>query len=109
MDLTDAQWNTVKRLIPRLPRRTDGRGRPWKPNRIVLDGIVWVLRTGAPWRYLPSRYPSYQTCHRRFVKWVADGTLLRVLTHLCAQFNVGRGAEAFIDGTYSTGWRQSMG
>ena len=65
-DLTDTQWAILDPLIPEPPRRKDRRGRPWKSRRSVLSGILWVLRTGAPWSDLPERYPSYQTCHRRF-------------------------------------------
>ncbi|RKU14126.1 hypothetical protein C6501_08890 [Candidatus Poribacteria bacterium] len=63
-------------LLPELPK--DVRGRPWRDNREVLDGILWVLRTGAPWRDLPEKYPPYQTCHRRFQQWSSDGTLEKV-------------------------------
>lgn len=66
MDLTDEQWEVLEPLIPNPPRRADGRGRPWRDSRDVLNGILWVLRTGAPWHDLPERYPPYQTCHRRF-------------------------------------------
>jgi transposase len=59
MDLTDEQWAVVAPLLPRPRRRADGRGRPWRDPRDVLDGILWVLRTGAPWHDLPTRYPSY--------------------------------------------------
>jgi transposase len=59
-DLTDLQWATLDALIPVPPRRRDGRGRPWRSRRSVLNGILWVLRTGAPWADLPERYPSYQ-------------------------------------------------
>ena len=65
-DLTDQQWKILDPLVPEPARRRDGRGRPWKERRAVLNGILWVLRTGAPWAELPDRYPSYQTCHRRF-------------------------------------------
>ena len=65
-DLTDEQWDLIGRFLPEPVRRADGRGRPWRENRAVLNGILWVLRTGAPWADLPDRYPSYQTCHRRF-------------------------------------------
>lgn len=101
MELTDPQWSLVEPLIPVPKTRKDGRGRPWKPARLVLEGIIWVLRTGAPWRELPSRYPAYQTCHRRFQQWVAEGTLRRVFAGLGAELDVGRGDEAFIDGTYA--------
>jgi transposase len=66
MDLTDEQWDLLEPLIPQPPRRKDGRGRPWRDPRDVLNGILWILRTGAPWKDLPERYPPYQTCHRRF-------------------------------------------
>ena len=55
-DLTDSQWATLDPLIPEPSGRKDGRGRPWKDRRAVLNGILWVLRTGAPWADLPDRY-----------------------------------------------------
>jgi transposase len=101
MELTDAQWRVLEPLIPTPKERSDGRGRPWKPARLVLDGIVWILKTGAPWRYLPDCYPSYKTCHRRFQQWVKDGTILRILVRLANDLHVGTGRESFIDGTYA--------
>ena len=65
-ELTEEQWARIAPLIPALPRRSDGRGRPWRGNREVLNGILWILRSGARWQDLPERFPSYQTCHRRF-------------------------------------------
>ena len=81
MDLTDAQWVILEPLF-RPSRRADGRGRPWAETRAVLNGVLWVLRTGAPWHDLPSRYPPYQTCHRRFQRWQRTGVLERVLQGL---------------------------
>ena len=78
-DLTDEQWLLIGPFMPKLARRTDGRGRPWRENRAVLNGILWILRTGAPWADLADRYPSYQTCHRRFQQWVRAGVLRGVL------------------------------
>lgn len=74
MDLTDEQWAVLEPLIGELPRRADGRGRPWRSSRDVLNGILWILRTGAQWADLPGRYPPYQTCHRRFQRWGRDRT-----------------------------------
>ena len=71
MDLTDEQWTVIKALLPAERRRSDGRGRPWKDTRAVFNGVLWILRTGAPWMDLPDRYPPYQTCHRRFQAWFA--------------------------------------
>lgn len=102
-DLTDEQWHALDPLIPMPRKRRDGRGRPWKSRRSVLDGILWVLRTGAPWADLPDRYPSFQTCHRRFQQWVRFGVMTRVMTALAQELSI-RGAidvrEAFIDASF---------
>ena len=103
MDLTDEQWGVLEPLLPTPVKRADGRGRPWRQPREVLNGILWVLRTGAPWHDLPERYPPYQTCHRRFQQWVRDGVLERVLKALAEDLRV-RGKldleECFVDGTF---------
>jgi transposase len=65
---TDEQRDLLEPLIPEPPRREDGRGRPWRDPRDVLNGILRILRAGAPWEDLPERYPPHQTCHRRFQK-----------------------------------------
>jgi transposase len=59
MDLADEQWTVLEPLIGGLPRRPDGRGRPWRSSREVLNGILCILRTGAQWVGLPERYPPY--------------------------------------------------
>src|SRR5262250_362656 len=104
MDLTEAQWQVLKPLLT-PKRRPDGRGRPWRDARAVLNGILWVLRTGAPWHDLPDRYPPYQTCHRRFQQWQRDGTLTRLL-HALAEDLRARGkldlSETFIDASFSS-------
>ena len=103
MDLTDEQWAVLEPLIPVPPRRPDGRGRPWREPRPVLNGILWILRTGAPWKDLPSRYPPYQTCHRRFQMWVEERVFERVLETLAADLQERGGldlSECFIDGTF---------
>jgi transposase len=103
MDLTNAQWEVREPLIPDPVRRADGRGRPWRDSRSVLNGILWVLRTGAPWRDLPARYPPYQTCHRRFQRWNDEGVLDEILRALAENLKEqGRldPSECFIDGTF---------
>ncbi len=104
MDLTEEQWKFVEPLIPKPKVRTDGRGRPWRDPRDVLDGTLWVLRTGAPWKDLPPRYPPYQTCHRRFQQWSRDGTIEKILYRLARHLQEHGGidiTEAFIDGTFA--------
>jgi transposase len=74
-ELTDAAWGQVAEQLP----ANSGRGRPWREHRTVINGILWKLRTGAPWRDLPSRYGPWQTCYDRFVRWRRDGTWDRLL------------------------------
>ena len=104
MDLTDAQWAMLGPLLPKPRIRRDGRGRPWREPRDVLNGILWIMRTGAPWHDLPPRYPSYQTCHRRFQGWVRRGTMAGVFRALARDLEQ-RGqldlSECFIDGTFA--------
>ena len=69
-ELTDEQRAVLAPLIPEPPRREDKRGRPWKDTREVVNGVLWILRSGARWQDLPARFPPYQTCHRRFQQWV---------------------------------------
>jgi transposase len=102
-ELSDAQWQLVEPIL-RPKRRSDGRGRPWQDTRAVLNGILWVLGTGAQWRELPRKYPPYQTCHRRFQQWVREGKLERIL-HVLAEELQARGKlqleEAFIDASFT--------
>lgn len=82
VELTDEQWTVIEAHLPELPRRADGRGRSPRSNRAVMNGILWVLRSGARWKDLPDRFPPYQTSHRRFQAWVRGGTLRHVLEAL---------------------------
>ena len=79
-ELTDEEYELLKPHLP--PERPNRRGRPWMPHRQVLNGIFWVLRTGAPWRDMPERYGKWQTVYDRFSRWRREGIieeLLRVL------------------------------
>ena len=78
MKLTDDQWKFVRKRIP----VEVGGGRPRRDARRVLDGIFWILKTGARWRDLPKEFPSYQTCHRRFQEWRKAGVIRDVLEDL---------------------------
>jgi len=104
MKLSEKQWEKVAPLIPDGPVREDGKGRPWKDKRTVLEGVLWIVWTGARWRDLPTLYPPYQTCHRRFQQWVESGVFEQVIETLAKDLQE-RGAinmsECFIDGTFS--------
>ncbi|HEY2472641.1 MAG TPA: transposase [Terracidiphilus sp.] len=62
-ELNDEQWAVVEPVL-RPTRRADNRGRPWHDTRAVLNGVFWVLGTGAQWREMSEKYPPHQTCHR---------------------------------------------
>jgi transposase len=81
-DLTEGQW---RRLEPLLPPERPRTGRPNHNHRTILDGILWILRTGAPWRDLPERYGPVGTVSSRFYRWRAAGIWNRVLAALQSQ------------------------
>ncbi len=85
-ELSDAEWELIEPIL-RPKRRADGRGRPWQDTRAVLDGVPWMLGTGAQWRELPRKYPPYQTCHRRFQLWVREGKLEQILHELAEELS----------------------
>jgi transposase len=88
---------------PRSPQREDRRGRPWRDPRDVLNCILWILRTGAPWKDLPERYPPYQSCRRRFQRWIEEGVLGSVLEALAEDLEERGGidlSECYIDATF---------
>lgn len=77
-ELKDMAWEQIKPLLP----ENGGRGQQWRDHRQVINGILWKLRTGAPWRDLPDRYGPWRTVYARFVRWQEDGTWDRLLAHV---------------------------
>lgn len=69
-ELSEAQWAS---LAPLLPPQQPKTGRPNTDHRVVLNGILWKIRTGAPWRDLPERYGPWQTVYSRFRRWRLAG------------------------------------
>jgi transposase len=76
-EITDRAWEQIAPLLPKNGRQ----GGQWWDHRKVVNGILWKLRTGAPWRDLPERYGTWQTCYDRFVRRRRDGTWDRLLEH----------------------------
>lgn len=104
MELTNDQWNRISEYIPDPPKNPLG-GRPRHDNKSVMEGILWVLRSGARWKDLPPGFPSYQTCHRRFQQWQKDKVIENILSKLTEQLQkIGKIdiSECFIDGTFSS-------
>jgi len=96
--LTDEEWELIADVFPE-PATT---GRPRRDARAVLDGILWVLRTGSPWRDLPQEFVPWQTAWRMFDQWNAEGTLAEILHRLQAAFVAGGAVDSqlwCIDGT----------
>ncbi len=76
-DVSDEQWALIEPLLPRQKR-----GGKWNDHRTTFNGMLWVLRTGAPWRDLPERYGKWASVYHRFNRWRRDGTIERVLKAL---------------------------
>ena len=76
--LTDEQWELIAKVFAPAKRM----GRPPRNQRPIMNGILWILRTGAPWRDLPAAFGPWQTVWHRFDQWNQDGTLMKILERL---------------------------
>jgi len=81
-ELTDDEWVAIKLMLPNKPR-----GVPRVNDRRVLNGIFWVLRSGAPWRDLPDNFGPYTTCYNRFVRWRRAGVWAKIMSALAGAHN----------------------
>ena len=93
-ELTRAQWKAIRGIIP---GKDGDPGRSGTNNRMSVEGMIWVLRTGAPWRDLPERFGRWHTVYQRFRRWTAKGVMVKVFA-LC----VGRNFDSvMVDGTFA--------
>ncbi len=101
-ELSDDQWVLILPLLPGQKRR----GRPRTDDRLTLNGILWVLRSGARWKDLPPKYGSRSTCHRRLNQWQDQGVWEKIrltfLSTLDCQAKLDWN-EAFLDGSFVPG------
>lgn len=81
-DLSNEQWKQLEPLLPPQKPRT---GRPNVDHRRIINGILWILRTGAPWRDLPERYGPWRTVASRFYRWRRAGVFDELLSSLQKQ------------------------
>ena len=96
-ELTDAQWERLKPLLP--PHKP---GRPRQDDRRVLNAILWKLATGAPWRDLPERYGPWQTAYTRFWRWSRAGVWDQLFAAVQQQADAAGQIDwslHFVDGT----------
>ena len=82
--IPDDLWNEIKILLP-LEKANNTVGCPIIPFRKVVDGILYVLRTGCQWKMLPKEYGSGSTCHRRFQEWILSNVFQRLWNRLLLQ------------------------
>jgi transposase len=98
-DLTNDEW---QRLEPLLPPQKPTTGRPAADHRRIINGMLWIARTGAPWRDLPERYGAVGTVSSRFYRWRQAGTWDRILAALQQLANAAGHVDwqmHFVDGT----------
>jgi transposase len=80
-ELSDPQWARIESLLPHRTHHGN-LGHPFNDHRPIVNGILWILHTGAPWRDLPERYGPWETVYYRFNRWRKDGTWNRIVTSL---------------------------
>ncbi|BCM64835.1 putative IS1647-like transposase [Streptomyces sp. EAS-AB2608] len=78
--ITDAMWDRIEPLMPADPVR----GRRWADHRRTLEAIAWKYRTNSPWRDLPEELGSFQTAHKRLIRWAVDGTWEKIFAAVLA-------------------------
>ncbi|KOR88006.1 transposase [Paenibacillus solani] len=82
-EIRDDQWEKIKDLLP--PERKPQGGRPPKDHRYMLNTMLWIARTGAPWRDLPKYYGSWSSVYSRFCRWKIAGIWDKILAHVSTE------------------------
>ncbi|MET9591633.1 IS5 family transposase [Streptomyces sp. NPDC006516] len=105
--ITDAMWDRIEPLMPADPAR----GRRWADHCRTLEAIAWKYRTCSPWRDLPSELGSFQTAHKRLIRWAVDGTWERIFAALLAAADEGDDMDwtVSVDSTVCRAHRHSAG
>lgn len=99
--LKEEHWKKIEPLLPEAKKR----GRPRQKLKSVVEGIMWVLRTGARWKDLPDRYPSPTTCWRYLKRWEEQKVWLKIMLAFLTKLNEQgrlRWDEGFMDGTFAS-------
>ena len=91
--LRDDQWERIKDL---LPGKASDRGATAKDNRLFLEAVLWIARTGAPWRDLPAELGNWHTTYVRFARWARDGVWERIFEALSGDRDL---EEVMLDST----------
>lgn len=103
-ELTDQEWERISPLLP--PKPAGKPGRPPKDNRLMLNAMVWLARSGAPWRDLPERFGPWESVYSRFRKWVDCGILEAAFRELSLEAEL---EELFLDASIVQAHQHSAG
>lgn len=102
-EISDSKWERIKDA---LPPENSGEGRPSKPNRVMLNGMLWISKTGAPWRDLPKQYGPWQTVYSRFRLWSKNDTFQDLFTRLSSDADM---QDISIDSTFCKAHQHAAG
>ena len=100
-ELCQRQWERIAPLLPH-PTHQDGRGPPWDPHPPLVNALLWICHTGAPWRDLPARYGPWSTVACRFRRWRLAGVWDRILATVQQDEDAAGHVDwtlQFVDGT----------
>ena len=103
-ELTEQEWGQIAPLLP--AEKNSRPGRPSKDNRLMINAMVWIARSGAPWRDLPERYGPWKSVYSRFRKWIEDGILDNIFRVLSLEAELD---ELFLDATIVKAHQHSAG
>lgn len=103
-DITDELWQRIEPHV--RPVRKDPRGRPSTDTRFILNGVIWILRTGAPWRDLPEEFGPWQTVYKRFNAWSKSKVWGTILDELCSEADL---ESIMLDGSYVRAHQHAAG
>lgn len=102
-EINDRDWERIK---DDLPSENTGEGRPSKPNRVMLNGMLWKAKTGAPWRDLPERFGPWKTVYSRFRLWSKNNVFEELFKTLIGDADV---QDISIDSTSCKAHQHSAG
>lgn len=91
-EIPDDLWALIKPIFPQKEFKQSG-GRPWTDPRRVLDGVIYILRTGCQWKKVPEKYCPGSTCHRRFQQWVQKGVFDRIWQKILQEYDLQIGLK----------------
>lgn len=109
-DLTDREFNAIRPFLPAQKKKSVGR--PWKDHRVMINGILWILSTGSPWRDLPDEFGKWQTVYGRFRRWRLEGLWQRIFAKLLRHVDNAGGIDRSLwcaDGTVIRAHRCASG